>query len=119
MARENMPHLILDCSRTIDKHASLDTLIQVVHDTAESTGLFNEGEVKVRLNLFDHYTVGGTRDDFVHIIAYIWTGRSEEQRSDLSRRIVRALKSLLPNVKIISVDIREINRATYNNLDTV
>jgi len=114
-----MPHFVLDCSRTIDRYAKVDDLIKVVHDTAEGTGLFNKGEVKVRINLYDHYTVGGRQDDFVHIIAYIWTGRSEEQRSDLSRQIVKALKGILPAVRVISMDIREINRATYNNLDTV
>jgi 5-carboxymethyl-2-hydroxymuconate isomerase len=114
-----MPHFILDCSRTIERHAKLDDILKVVHDTADGTGLFKPGEVKVRINLYDHYTIGGTQDDFVHTIAYIWTGRSEEQRRDLSRQIVKALKDLLPDVHIISIDIREIDRAMYNNLDTV
>lgn len=114
-----MPHCILDCSRTIERHASLDDLVRTVHDAASGTGLFGKGDIKVRVNLFDHYTVGGTRDDFVHTIAYIMGGRTEEQRKNLSARIVQALKALLPNVRILSVDVREINRATYHNRDTV
>ena len=109
----------MDCSRSIERHARLEDIIKAVHDAADGTGLFGKGDVKVRVNLFDHYTVGGTGDDFVHTIAYLLSGRTEEQRRHLSRQIITALKALLPGVPIISIDIREINRATYNNRDTV
>ena len=114
-----MPHCILDCSRTIEKHAPLKDIIKAVHAAADGTGLFGRGDVKVRVNLYEHYTVGGTEDDFVHTVAYIMSGRTEEQRRNLSRQILTALKALLPNVRVISIDVREINRATYNNRDTV
>ncbi|MGB0580875.1 MAG: 5-carboxymethyl-2-hydroxymuconate Delta-isomerase [Limisphaerales bacterium] len=114
-----MPHCILDCSQTIETHAPLDDIIKTVHDAAVDSGLFGQGDVKVRARLFEHYTIGGEKKDFLHIIAYILSGRSEEQREDLSRRIIVALKELLPNVPVLSIDVREINRATYNNRNTV
>jgi 5-carboxymethyl-2-hydroxymuconate isomerase len=114
-----MPHCVLDCSRTIERHADVTELIKVVHDAAATTGLFGPNDVKVRVNLFDHYTVGGTQNDFIHVTASILSGRSVEQRKDLSARIVRALKELLPAVPIISIDVREIERATYHNRFTV
>ena len=114
-----MPHCILDCSRTIERHAQLKDIIKAVHDAADGTGLFAQGDAKVRVNLFEHYTVGGTADDFVHTIAYIMSGRTEAQRGHLSRQIITALKTLLPNVRVISIDIREINPLTYSNRDTV
>ena len=114
-----MPHCIIDCSRTIEKHASLDDIIKAVHDAADKTGLFGQGDIKVRVNRFEHYTVGGTSDDFLHMIAYIMGGRTMEQRQNLSRQIIMALKGLLPDVRVISIDVREIERATYNNRNTV
>jgi 5-carboxymethyl-2-hydroxymuconate isomerase len=114
-----MPHCIIHCSRTIEKHASLNDIIKAVYEAADKTGLFGKGDIKVRLNLFEHYTVGGTGDDFLHIIAYIMDGRTVEQRHNFSRQIVLALKALLPDVPVISIDVREINRATYNNRNTV
>lgn len=114
-----MPHCIIDCSKTIERHASLSEIIKTVHDTAEKTGLFGKGDIKVRANLFEHYTVGGSNDDFLHIIAYIMAGRTMEQKQNLSRQIIVALKLLLPVVRVISMDVREIERATYNNRDTV
>jgi 5-carboxymethyl-2-hydroxymuconate isomerase len=89
-------------------------LIKGVHDAAMGTGLFHKGTVKVRIHVCDHYTVGGTADDFVHTIAYIMVGRTEEQRANLSRQILLALQAQLPTVGILTVDIREINRATYS-----
>lgn len=114
-----MPHCILDCSQTIENHAPLERIIQSVHDAALESGLFGERDVKVRAKLFEHLTVGGTQDDFVHIVAYILSGRTEAQRADLSARVITALKTLLPDVPILSIDVREINRATYNNRNTV
>jgi len=114
-----MPHCIIDCSRSIERHATVGAIIKTVYDAAVGTGLFGEGDVKVRLNLFDHYTVGGTKDDFCHTIAYIMSGRTEAQRQNLSKQIIVALKALLPELRIISIDIREIRKATYNNRNTV
>ena len=113
-----MPHCVLDCSRTIEKHARIADIIQRVHDAAEGTGLFHKGTIKVRVHVYDHYAVGGATDDFVHTIAYIIGGRTEEQRADLSRQILLALKALLPTVRSLTVDIREINRATYSDRST-
>ena len=118
-ADEPMPHCILDCSRTIEKHANCEAIINAVHSAAAGTGLFAEGDVKVRMNLFEHYTAGGTPADFVHTIVYLLAGRTLEQRQNLSSVIVKELKQLLPDVPIISLDIREIDRATYNNRETV
>ena len=113
-----MPHCVLDCSRTIEKHAKIADIIQRVHDAAEGTGLFHKGTIKVRVHVYDHYAVGGATDDFVHTIAYIMAGRTEEQRADLSKQILMALKALLPRVRTLTVDIREINRATYSDRTT-
>ncbi len=113
-----MPHCVLDCSRAIEKHAKLADIIKGVHDAAEGSGLFHKGTVKVRVHVYDHYTISGTADDFVHTIAYIMAGRTEEQRANLSRQILLALKALLPTVRVLTVDIREMNRATYSDRST-
>lgn len=113
-----MPHCVLDCSRTIEKHARLADVVKGVYDAAEGTGLFHKGTVKVRVHVCDHFNVGGTADDFVHTIAYIMAGRTEEQRANLSRQILLALKALLPTVRTLTVDVREINRATYSDRTT-
>ncbi|MNG35778.1 hypothetical protein D3C84_1225940 [compost metagenome] len=69
----------------------------------------------MRLNLFEHYSVGGTREDFIHMIFYVLAGRTREQKKQLSTRIVRALVERLPSVGAISLDVRDIEREVFSN----
>lgn len=114
-----MPHFIIDCSREVLTQHSPETIIQTVYDTADASGLFAKGDVKVRINPFDHYTVGGTRKDFIHILGHIMQGRTTEQKQALSASIIRALKPLFPEIPILSIDIRDIDKGSYNNKNTV
>ena len=70
-------------------------------------------DIKVRIRPFKdaHYTVGNTKSDFIHIFGNIMEGRNTEQKADLSRRIITRLKAMFPEVPIISINIREFERA--------
>ncbi len=82
-----MPHFVIDCSENIIELKSPEEIIQRVYDTAESTELFDKGDIKVRINPFKYYTIGNSKDDFIHIFANIMEGRSTSQKSNLSKRI--------------------------------
>lgn len=113
-----MPHFVIDCSESVLSLASPQELMQSVFQAAESTGLFatsGVGGIKVRLNPYSYFTNVDGHKHFVHVFANIMEGRSQEQKSDLSRRIVSTLKSLLPTVEIISMNIRDFEKATYCN----
>lgn len=110
-----MPHFVIDCSENIIKLKTPKEIIQKVYDTAESTELFDKGDIKVRINPYKFYTIGNTSDDFIHIFANIMEGRSTAQKSDLSKNIIEALKPMFPQVPIISINIRDFEKATYCN----
>lgn len=110
-----MPHFVIDCSKNIIKIKSPKEIIQKVYDTAESTNLFEKGDIKVRINPFEYYNIGNTEDDFIHIFANIMEGRNVSQKKNLSERIITELKSMFPNVPIISINIRDFEKATYCN----
>lgn len=114
-----MPHFVIDCSENIIKIKSAKEIIQKVYDTAESTGLFDKGDIKVRINPFKYYNIGNTQDDFIHIFANIMEGRTVHQKKNLSERIIINLKSMFPNVPIISINIRDFEKATYCNKSMV
>tara|TARA_R110001606_G_C15262400_1_gene638591 strand:- start:517 stop:789 length:273 start_codon:yes stop_codon:yes gene_type:complete len=90
-----------------------------VYDTAESTDLFDKGDIKVRINPFENYNVGNTKDDFIHIFANIMEGRTVFQKKNLSERIITELKSMFTEVPIISINIRDFEKATYCNKSMV
>lgn len=110
-----MPHFVIDCSNTITKIKSQQELIEAVHNTAASTGLFDEGDIKVRINSYEHYSVGNTSDDFIHVFANIMEGRTTSQKRHLSRLVVSKLNTMFPEVPVISINIRDFEKASYCN----
>lgn len=117
-----MPHFIIECSKNVIETESPERILQEVYDCAASSGLFASegvGGIKVRINSYDHFLTVGTKDDFIHVFGNIMEGRTVEQKSTLSNLIVSKLKSLFPDVPIISMNIREFEKATYANKSTV
>lgn len=114
-----MPHFVIDCSENIIKLKSPDEIIQKVYNAAESTNLFDIGDIKVRINSFEDYNIGNTKNDFIHVFGYIMEGRSIVQKKNLSDKIVGELKSIYPNVPIISMNVSDFEKATYSNKSMV
>jgi 5-carboxymethyl-2-hydroxymuconate isomerase len=113
-----MPHFIIDCSESILSLADPNELMRSVYAAAEATGLFargGAGGIKVRLQPYRHFTNVDAREHFVHVFANIMEGRTTEQKKALSENVVRTLKELLPAVEIISMSIRDFEKATYCN----
>ncbi len=93
--------------------------MQVVYDVAEATGLFAEGDIKIRINPFQHFKLGPGKEDFIHVFGNIMEGRSIAQKSTLSHSVVARLKTMFPDVPIISMNIRDFEKATYCNKSMV
>jgi len=110
-----MPHFVIDCSENIIKIKSPEEIIQKVYAAAESTNLFDKGDIKVRINPFEYYNIGNTKNDFIHVFANIMEGRSISQKKNLSEKIVSELKLMFPGVPVISINIRGFEKATYCN----
>jgi len=110
-----MPHFILDCSESILETHPENEILEQVHLVAKSTALFDEGDIKVRINSYKKYLVGGKQEDFIHVFAYIMEGRSTEQKADLSKRVVQKLVSMFPGVSKIAMNVCDFEKATYWN----
>lgn len=110
-----MPHFTIDCSEDILELKTPEEIMQAVYDAAEATGLFAENDIKVRINPYKYYKLGGTKKDFIHIFGNIMEGRTTEQKADLSEKIVKSLNEMFPEIAILSMNIREFEMATYSN----
>lgn len=114
-----MPHFIIDCSKQIVEQKSPEDIMQNVYDDADSTGLFLPVEIKVRINPFQFYITGNTHNNFIHVFANIMEGRNTVQKANLSKQIITVLKSMFPEVPIISINIRDFEKAMYCNKQMV
>jgi len=110
-----MPHFVIDCSESVFKFHNEEYIIEQIHHVANSTGLFDEGEIKVRVNPFKIYSVGNKREDFIHVFTHIMQGRSTEQKASLSQLVVSHLVTLFPRIPNIAININEFEKATYCN----
>jgi 5-carboxymethyl-2-hydroxymuconate isomerase len=110
-----MPHFILDCTEKILELKNPKETIEEVFETAFSTGLFQRNDIKVRLNPFKHSLVMGGESDFIHVFGNIMEGRTDEQKANLSKKIVAKLNDMFPDVPIISINIRDFEKASYIN----
>jgi 5-carboxymethyl-2-hydroxymuconate isomerase len=110
-----MPHFIIECSEDVLTIKTPGEIMQAVYEVAEATGLFAKNDIKVRLNPYKYYKLGETKKNFVHIFGNIMEGRSTEQKAILSKKIIERLNHLLPDVSILSINIREFEMATYSN----
>ena len=108
-----MQNFVIDCSENIMSIKSPIEIMQKVYHATDSTNLFDEGDIKVRINPYIHYNIGNTKIDFIHIFANIMEGRTGEQKSKLPRGVISELKKLLPEVSIIN--IRDFEKGTYCN----
>ena len=114
-----MPHFVIDCSENIINLKPPEEIMQAVYDTAASTGLFDQGDIKVRINPFKYFNTGNTKGDFIHVFANIMEGRNPTQKSSLSKKIVARLKLMFADIPIISMNIRDFEKATYCNKSMV
>ena len=112
-----MPHFVVDCSQAILRRHGEEEILARLHRAVDASGLFDEADIKVKVNPFAVHAVGGGREDFIHVFSHIMQGRSIEQRADLSRRIVGALVDMFPSVQRIATNIAEFEKATYFNRD--
>ena len=89
--------------------------MQAVYNTADATGLFAQNDIKVRLNPYKYYKLGEGKTSFIHIFGYIMEGRSVEQKADLSKKVIKKLNKMFPDISILSMNIKEFELATYSN----
>ncbi len=110
-----MPHFIIDCSEEILDFHPEEEIIAQIHETANASALFDENDIKVRVNPYQKYVVGNKREPFIHVFSSIMEGRTTEQKAQLSRTIVEKLVKMFPSVKNIAMNISEFEKATYCN----
>lgn len=110
-----MPHFIVHCSSNVLNQVAVEELIHNVHDTALATELFGPRDIKVRVQAFDDFTVGGEKNDFIHVFGHIMGGRTQEQKKDLALRVTRMINEMCPDVPIISMNVSDFEKSTYCN----
>ena len=110
-----MPHFIIDCSENIIQQKSPEEIMQAVYGAAEATGLFAVNDIKIRLRPYQYFKLATGKKDFIHIFGNVMEGRSNEQKANLSKKIIERLNEMFPEISILSINICEFEKAAYSN----
>ena len=110
-----MPHFVIDCSESILESYDEEHIIEQIYLVAKSTGLFEESDIKVRVNPYKIFSVGNKRENFIHVFTHIMQGRTTEQKANLSQQVVSKLVSMFPEIPNIAMNISDFEKSTYCN----
>ncbi len=121
-----MPHLIIEYSANLEAKLDLTALVDHMHQAAADTGVFPVKGIRTRCARRDVYRIADGHPDngFIHVLAKIGHGRSQETRLHASDQLFNALTDFLDsyyqeNPLAISLEIQEIDPVTshkQNNL---
>lgn len=124
-----MPHITIEYSANLKDQIDVPKLVEVVHQAALRTGVFEVAAVRTRAAARDVYVIADGHADnaFVAISVRIAPGRPAETRKRLGQEIFDAACEFLGSVYqtsplAISLEVQEIdNTAAFrkNNLHTI
>ena len=110
-----MPHCVIECPAELARQHDMEPLMQAVHGAAAASGLFEASDIKVRVLPSEHYLVGGKTEPYLHVTTHILAGRSDQQKKLLTEAIVRAVCAQLPQLAMVTSEVRDIQREAYSN----
>jgi 5-carboxymethyl-2-hydroxymuconate isomerase len=108
-----MPHLIIEYPGDVVAAAQVEAMVDGVHQAAVATGLFAVSHIRVRALPLRHYRMGGKNDPFIHVQCRIHRGRSDAQKRQLSEALLAAVRAQGLPVKVITVEVVEMDKASY------
>lgn len=124
-----MPHITIEYSANLKNKIDVAKLVDIVHQAALRTGVFEVAAVRTRAAGRDLYAIADGHPDnaFVAINARIAPGRPAETRKRLGKEIFDAACEFLESVYetsplAISLEVQEIdNTAAFrkNNLHSI
>lgn len=114
-----MPYFILECSEELLVHHSIETILKYLHQVANHTELFEESDIQVRISPFKTYIVGNKKQPFIHVFAHIMAGKTDDEKANLSKMMIKRLAMMFPGVEHITMNVTEIAQEGYCELSMV
>jgi len=115
-----MPHIIVEYSANLEDRLDVAALIADLHQAAIESAVADIVAIRTRAARREHFRVadGKPENGFVHIVARLRVGRSEEQRKRLGELLLAAadkrLTPVYPTHPLgLTIEIHEIDHLTF------
>jgi len=110
-----MPHCIIEHSEDVLSSVNQQQLIDTVLTGAKRSELFELDHIKLRTQSYEYYQKGDVKQaGFIHVTLRILEGRTEEQRQELSEKVLSEFDGLSLKHVTITVEIVEMETASYS-----
>ncbi|MCJ8323583.1 MAG: 5-carboxymethyl-2-hydroxymuconate Delta-isomerase [Rhizobiales bacterium] len=104
---------MIEYSKNLQKIVEPSNLISAVHQAAIGSDLFDTNDIRTRAMVFEDFQIRADKHHFIHVTLRIMTGRTNAQKTQLSQKVLAALKTFNFSSIILSVEIRDIDQPTY------
>ena len=108
-----MPNFVIEHSGSLTQQIDADVLMDKVFEGAQASGHFPPEAIKIRVEPRIHFRLHDKQQDFLHVTAHILSGRTDEQKSDISNAVMDQLKGLKLTSVFVSVEVVDIHRASF------
>jgi len=110
-----VPNLIMEYADPVAERVNVPGLLEDLHQILLSCGLFEPDSIKSRCYPCHTWLVGaeGDLNTFIHIELSMLSGRSSEQKRDLSRSLITVLEQHASTINSLTVDIRDMDRDSF------
>lgn len=114
-----MPHIIVEYSENLAPKLDIAPLLQDLHTSISGMHNVALDRIKTRAYAAPHFIVGdqGTNAGFVHVQLRLMPGRSDDQKTDLSGRLLAATKKYIDQIQhlktSITIEVAELHGPSY------
>jgi 5-carboxymethyl-2-hydroxymuconate isomerase len=108
-----VPNFVIEYSESLTQQIAPDSLMDKVFEGAIASGHFPPEAIKIRVEPRSKFRLHDKYSDFLHVSAHILSGRTDEQKSEISNAVLEPLKTLGLNSVFVSVEIVDIHRLSF------
>ncbi|MDG6777896.1 hypothetical protein QCB44_04145 [Thiomicrorhabdus sp. zzn3] len=108
-----MPHIIIEYSQTSLCEEELAGFMAEAYEAVNSTQLFEEENIKLRLHPVTHFQLGLPDCGFIHAMCRIHIGKTEAEKKHLSKTLLAAIKRCVKGRMVITVEVMDMDRLCY------
>lgn len=108
-----MPHFIIEHGNALVGEKDTKDAMQVAFQCGGACGFIDPADIKVRLRPYTDFFAGDGRSSFIHITVRLLSGRTVEQKENLSVAMRDAFDARFPEVQSISIEMCDMDRGSY------
>jgi 5-carboxymethyl-2-hydroxymuconate isomerase len=108
-----MPNFVIEYSESLTQQIDPEVLLDKVFEGAKASGHFPPEAIKIRLEPRSKFRLHDVYKDFLHVSGHILSGRTDQQKSEISNAVLEPLKTLSLTSVFVSAEIVDIHRASF------